>query len=98
MRMAKGLGKISLKEALETTAMPGLILAHLMDGIVNSIEIELLGKGSKLFFTRAGAMLRSGAHLNVLLGVSPDNLAEQFGKLGGMLRLFQRMKASAISG
>ena len=88
MRMAKGLGKISLKEALETTAMPGLILAHLMDGVVDGIQVKLLGQRGQLLLAGGRAPLSLSAQLQVLLGGGGNNLAQQLGELGGMLGLF----------
>jgi len=68
--------------------MAGLILAHLMDGVVDGIQVKLLGQRGQLLLAGGRAPLSLSAQLQVLLGGGGNNLAQQLGELGSMLGLF----------
>ena len=62
-----------------------------MHGVVNGVQVLLLGQFGQLRLAEARAKLSLRAQLQVLLGGRGQHLAEQLGKLGGVLRLFQRI-------
>ena len=75
--------------------MAGLVLRHLMDGVVDGVEVQLLGLLGQIHLAGAGTALGVNAHLQVLLGAVGQDLAQQLGKLGGMLGL---LKCVALPG
>ena len=66
--------------------MTRLILTHLMDGVMNCIQAQLLGTSSQFLFAFAGAMLRYCTQLDIFLGIGINYFAQQL------------LYASAISG
>ena len=50
--MRFGLAKVTLQQALESLAVTGLVAGHLVDGVVDGVEIELLGELGELEFCR----------------------------------------------
>ena len=81
------LAEVALQQALESLAVAGLVAGHLVDGVVDSIQVQLLGLLGQLELTGGGAVLGVDAHLQVLLGGVGDHLAQQLGELGGVLGL-----------
>src|SRR5699024_9291398 len=82
------LAEVALQQAGESLAVAGLIAGHLMDGVMDSIEVQLLGLLGQVGLALGSAVLGLYAHLQVLLGGVGDHLAQQLGELGGMLGLF----------
>ena len=78
--------EVSVKEALEGSAVTGLVLCHLVDGVVDGVEVQLLCHLSQLELAFASAVLGGNASFEVLLGGGKNDLAQQLGKLGGVLR------------
>ena len=56
-------GKIAFEKTGEGLAMPGLILAHLMDGIMNGVEVQFLGLDRQYFLSFAGTIFRGNPGL-----------------------------------
>ena len=83
--------KITLQQALQRLAMPGLVPGHLMYGVVDGVQVVLLGAGGQIELTLGGAELAVHAPGQVLLGVGGhvglQVLAQQLGELGGVLSL-----------
>ena len=69
--------------------MSGLVLGHLMDGVVDGIQTQLLGALGQIHLAGAGAALGVHTHLQVLLGAVGEHLAQQLGKLSSMLSLLK---------
>ncbi len=51
------LRKVSIKQTLERTSVSGLILSHLMNSVMNCIQVCCLRTGSKILLAHAGAVL-----------------------------------------
>ena len=69
--------------------MSRLVPGHLVDGVVDGVQVVLLGQLGQLELTGGSAVLSVHAHLQVLLGGIGDHLAQQLGELGGVLGLLQ---------
>ena len=67
--------------------MTGLVAGHLMDGVVDGVQVQLLGLLGQLELTQGSAVLGVHTHLQVLLGGVGQDLAQQLSKLGGVLGL-----------
>lgn len=87
MSQAAGLGKVALQQALEGLAVTSLVASHLVDGVVDGIEVGSLGTLGEIGLTSGGAILGLNAHLEVLLGGVGHDLAQELSKLGGVLGL-----------
>ena len=85
--VAKILLEIPLQQTLEGLTMTGLVTGHLMDGVMDSIQAQLLGLLGDSHLAGGGAVLGLDPHLQVLLGTVGDDLAQQLGELGGVLSL-----------
>ena len=81
------LAEVPLQQALEGLAVTGLVPGHLMHGVVDGVQVQLLGLLGQLELAGGGAVLGVNAHLQVLLGGVGYDLAQQLGKLGGVLGL-----------
>ena len=69
--------------------MASLILCHLMNGVVDSVQTQLFCLGRDVFLASAGASLSSYAQLQILLGGVGDNLTQQLCKFCSMLRFLK---------
>ena len=69
--------EIALEQACKAGTMTGLVLGHLMNGVVDSIETSGLGILGNTELILAGTSLSSGALLKVRLGI-PYALTQQF--------------------
>ena len=81
--------EISLQQTGKRFSVTGLIACHFMHGVVDRIKIVLLGELGKLELAGSGAVFGVDAHLKILLGAVGHDLAEEFGKLGGVLGFFK---------
>ena len=91
--------EVSLVKSLEASSVACLVLAHLMNCVVDCIEVLLLCESSDSLLVVACALLCEHSLFYVGLCV-PYALAEKFCKLSCVLSLFQAylLNASAISG
>lgn len=80
--------KISVQQALECSSVSCLILCHLMNGVMNCIEVLLLSTCSEILLACACASLSLNTHLEVLLCGVCNDFAQELSKLGSMLCLF----------
>ena len=71
------LAEIALQQSCEACTMTGLVLGHLMNGVVDSIETGSLGVLGDTELVLASTSLSSGALLKVRLGI-PYALTQQF--------------------
>ena len=71
------LAEIALQQSCEACTMTGLVLGHLMNGVVDSVETSGLGILGNTELILAGTSLSSGALLKVRLGI-PYALTQQF--------------------
>lgn len=69
------LAKVSLQQTLKCLAVAGLILSHLMNRVMDCIQVQGLGPLSQVELTGSSAVLGSNPHLQVLLGGVCDYLA-----------------------
>ena len=67
--------------------MTGLILCHLVDGVVDSVEVQSLSLLGQVHLAGAGTALGLCTHHQVLLGAVGDDLAQQLGETGSMICL-----------
>ena len=88
VRIRGFLAEITLEQVVEALAVTGLVLAHLMHGVMDGVQVELLGQRGQLLLAGGRAPLGLSAQLKVLLGRGGHNLTQQLGELGGMLGLF----------
>ncbi len=58
-----GLAEVTLQQAFESLAVTGLVAGHLMHGVVDGIEIVLLGELGQLELAGGSAVLSVYAHL-----------------------------------
>ena len=65
----------------------GLVPGHLVDGVMDGVQVLLLGHLGQGDLAGGSAVLGLDAHLQVLLGGVGDHLAQQLGELGGVLGL-----------
>ena len=73
------LSKVSLQQSCETGTMTSLVLCHLVNGVVDSVETGSLGVLGDTELILASTSLSSGALLQIRLGV-PYDLAQQLSK------------------
>ena len=79
--------EVTLQQALECAAMTGLVASHFVNGVVDGVQVVLLGQLSQLELAGGSAVLGVNAHLQVLLGGVGHDLAQQLGELGSVLSL-----------
>ena len=70
--------EIALVEAHETSRVASLVACHLMNAIVQSVEVVGLSQLGSLKLVGCGALLCSHAHLHIGLGVVQDAAAQEF--------------------
>ena len=83
------LSEVPVQQALEGFSMPGFVAGHLMDRVVDGIEAELLGFLGQVGLALGGAVFGFHADAQVFLGAGGDDLAQEFGEPGGMIRFFE---------
>ena len=64
----KSLAEIPLQQALKRLAVTGLIARHLVDGVVDGVEVVALGAGGEVDLAGGGAELAVDAPCEVFLG------------------------------
>jgi hypothetical protein len=87
MNPRRGLAKVALEETGERLAMTSLVTSHLVNGIVDGIEVGSFGALGQVGLAGGCAVLSFNAELEVLLGGVGDNLAQKLGELGGVFGL-----------
>ena len=60
--------EVAIQQALHTAAMAGLILRHLVDGVMDGVQVQFLGLLGQVHLAGAGAALGVNTHLQVLFG------------------------------
>ena len=68
--------------------MAGFVAGHLVDGVVDGVQVECLGALGQVGLAGGGAVLGLDPHLQVLFGGVGDDLTQKLGELGSVLRLF----------
>ena len=81
--------EVTVEEALEGAAMASLVLSHLVNRIMDSIETELLCERCELFLASASAVLCIDTHREVLLRAVRQDLAEELSEFGSVLSLLK---------
>ena len=69
------LAKVSLQQTLKCLAVAGLILSHLMNGVMDCVQVQGLRSLSQVKLAGGSAVLSGNSHLQVLLGGGGNNLA-----------------------
>ncbi len=87
--------EVTVVETLETLAVASLILAHLMNGVMDSVEVQLLSESRDTFLVFASTVLSCNSLLKIGLGI-PDALTEELCELGGMLSLFESVSLESL--
>ena len=80
--------EIAVVEPLEAAAMASFVLSHFVNGIVDGIEISLLGVGSDTHLVLVGTGFGQHALVEVGLGI-PYAVAEELGELRSVLGLLE---------
>ncbi len=65
--------------------MTGFVAGHLVDGVVDGVEVEGFGAFGEVGLAGGGTVFGVDAHLEVLLGAVSQHFAQQLGKFGGVL-------------
>ena len=71
------LAKVSLKKSLKCLAMTSLVARHLMNGVMNCIQVCSLCSLGQVKLAGGSAVLSGNSHLQVLLGAPDIPLCEQ---------------------
>ena len=87
--------EVSLEKSLECSAVSCFVLCHLVNCVMNGVEVLRLGKLSDTELILACALLGKHSLLNVGLCV-PDALSEKFGELCSMLGLLEGIPLEGI--
>ena len=69
--------EVTVEEALEAAAMASLVLSHLVNRVMDSIETELLCERCELFLASASAVLCIDTHREILLRAVRQDLAKE---------------------
>ena len=83
------LPEIPLQQACESLAMPGFVAGHFMHGVMDGVQAQLLGLLGQVGLALGGAVLGFHTDAQVFLRAGGDNLAQQLGELGSVLRFFK---------
>ena len=79
--------EVALEESFEAAAVTGLVAGHFVHGVVDGVEVQLLGALGDAGLVLTGAAL--GVHTLLEVGLRvPYHIAEQFGELRSVLGLF----------
>ena len=88
--------EIAVIQALEALTVASLILTHLMNSVMDSVEVQLLSQRSDTLLILACTSLSLHTLLQVGLCV-PNNLTDQLSELSGMLSLLPSVTLESIS-
>ena len=72
----RSLFEVAVEQALERLAVAGFVAGHLVHGVVDCVEAQLLGALGQGGLACGGAVLGGDAHLEVLLGAVGQALAQ----------------------
>ena len=93
--MVELLAEVALEQTCQSLAVTGFVAGHFMHGVVDSIEVQFLGKLGQLELAGGGAVLGVNAHFEVLLGAVGHDFAEEFSELARHEnRLFAALRAA----
>ena len=82
------LAEVPLEQSRERLAVAGFVASHLMHGVVDRVEVILLGQLGQLSLAFGRAVLGIHTHFKILLGGVGHDLAQQLGELRRVLSLF----------
>ena len=89
------LTEVAAEEAFKAAAVTGFVLSHFMNGVMDSVEVELLGTGCDTHLVGTCAGLGVHALFEIGLGV-PHHVAEKFGKLGCVVGLLESVATESL--
>ena len=75
------LAEVAVQQTLEGLAVAGFVAGHFMDGVVDGVEVQLLGLLGQIHLAGTGTALGVNAHLQVLLGAVGQDLASSSANL-----------------
>ena len=81
--------KVSVQQTLKCLAVSCFIASHLVNGVMDSVEVEFLSFLSELELALGSAVLGSNALLEVLLSRVGEHFTEELSELGSVLSLFK---------
>ena len=87
--------EVSVVETLESGAVTGLILCHLVYGVVNSVVVEFLCPLCDCKLALACSGLSLDSLLEIGLGI-PYYITEKFSELGSVLSLFESISLESL--
>ena len=90
------LAEIAFQQASEALSVASLVASHLMNGVVDGVEVLLLSELGDAELVLAGTSLGSGTFLKVGLSV-PNYLSEELGKLSSVLSLLKGVALESLS-
>ena len=91
----KLLAEVAIEQSGESLAMASLVAGHFMHGVMDGVEVQLLGELGKLGLAGGGAVFGFNAHFEVLLGGVGHDFAEEFCELARHEnRLFAALRAA----
>ena len=76
--------EVAVVETLEALAVTGLVLGHLVDGVVDGVEVEFLGAACDAHLVLVGACL--GGHALQKVSESKDSSVTSISKLVGIAK------------
>ena len=71
--------------------MASFVFGHLMNRVMDSVEVQLLSQRSQFFLASASTMLGVDAHGKVLLRAVGQDFAEELSEFCSMLSFFERI-------
>ena len=83
------LAEVPLQQPRKGLAVTGFVAGHLVDGVVDGVEVEGLGALGEVGLAGGGAVFGFHAHLQVLLGGVGQHLTQQLCELGGVIGLLE---------
>jgi len=87
--------EVALQQAFESLAVAGFIAGHFMHGVVDGVEVQLLGELGQLGLACGCAVFGFDAHFEVLLGGVGHDFAQQLSELARHEnRLFAALRAA----
>ena len=69
--------------------MTSFVFCHFMNGVMDSVEVELFSKGCDFFLACASALFSSSTHFEVGLGVVRNDFAEEFSEFSSVFSFFE---------
>ena len=96
--MIRESAKISFKQTLKRFAVPRLVARHLVNGVVDCVEVQGFCALCKVCFAPGRAVFGIYAQLEISFCAAGNDVTEQLCEFRGVLRLFIRGLAHRQAG